>query len=209
MHYFLRGVDLEGLIIRFTDDFLLDSAVSPDWNYRTTLFSHFALHRSLRVPDDQLESYQEILRMLWREHEREGFGKLTSLRHLLSLLLLQLERVRRESADTQPPLKGDADSYYQFSNFLETHYTQNHQINFYATHLYITPRQLSDLTRRFTGKTAKRLIRERLILESKRYLQHTNASVKEIAFSLGFDDPSYFSKVFKEQLGIAPHEYQG
>ena len=72
----------------------------------------------------------------------------------------------------------------------------------------MTPRQLSDVVKKCTGKTAKVLILERIILEAKRHLQHSNASVKEIAYALGFKDSSYFSKVFKSMTGVSPNQYQ-
>ena len=72
----------------------------------------------------------------------------------------------------------------------------------------MTERQLSDIVRRFSGKTAKRFILERLILEAKRYLEHTHTSIKEMAYMLGFHDPSYFSKVFTQIEGQRPSSYR-
>ncbi len=53
-----------------------------------------------------------------------------------------------------------------------------------------------------------KIINDRIILEAKRQLCYTDLNIKEIAFRLGFDDPSYFVKLFKRQTGILPAEFR-
>ncbi len=53
-----------------------------------------------------------------------------------------------------------------------------------------------------------KIINDRIILEAKRQLCYTDLKIKEIAFRLGFDDPSYFVKLFKRQTGILPAEFR-
>jgi AraC family transcriptional activator of pobA len=59
-----------------------------------------------------------------------------------------------------------------------------------------------------SGKSAIMHIHERIVLEAKRLVFHTNSSVKEIAFELGFEDASYFNRFFKRLTGITPVEYK-
>ena len=56
--------------------------------------------------------------------------------------------------------------------------------------------------------TAKKLIAERLMLEAKRRLIYTRASLDEVAFDLGFKDPAYFSRAFKRATGSAPGQFR-
>ena len=58
------------------------------------------------------------------------------------------------------------------------------------------------------GKTAKEFIIQRIMLEAKRLGLHTNMSTKEIAYSLGYDDPSHFSKLFKKTESLAFSEFR-
>ena len=208
IHYFTQGVDLDGYVIRFTDDFLLDESGVKDWDYRLTLFNHFAVHQSLTIAKDDLRQFEGLILRMVREQEGDEFGRVTLLRHLLSILLIQLERARRYSADEQPTLSANAAIYQAFLMQLERDFKLHHHVQHYADLQYITPRQLSSIVRRFSGKTAKQQVQDRLMLEARRLLQHTNASVKEVAFSLGFQDPSYFSKVFKQAAGVSPHAYK-
>ena len=102
----------------------------------------------------------------------------------------------------------EAQLFHEFTLLLEAQYSQTHAVADYAQMLNITPRQLSDITRQFVGRTAKHLIEDRLILEARRLLTFTNLSVKEIAHRLGYKDPSHFSKIFKKKTQTTPQDYK-
>jgi AraC family transcriptional regulator, transcriptional activator of pobA len=208
IHYFVAGHDLEGFVVRFTDDFLLDHVADVAWDYRMTLFNHFALHRSLTVQPDEVPIYQRHLARIWLEQEQAAFGYMMVLRHLLGMLLIRLERTRRHLTPQIETLTDQAQIYQAFLTLLDQHFKTDTAVQFYANQLHITPRQLSSTVSHFAGRTAKQLIQDRRMLEARRYLQHTNASVKEIAYVLGFHDPSYFSKAFKQAVGVSPHQYK-
>ena len=72
----------------------------------------------------------------------------------------------------------------------------------------LSPRYLSDLLKQETGKTAMELIHIFLISEAKNLLQGSENSVSETAYALGFDNPPYFSRLFKKEVGISPNEYR-
>jgi AraC family transcriptional activator of pobA len=74
--------------------------------------------------------------------------------------------------------------------------------------LYTSPRYLSDLLRQETGKTAMELIHIFLMGEAKNLLQATERTVAETAYVLGFENPPYFSRLFKKEVGITPNEYK-
>jgi len=74
--------------------------------------------------------------------------------------------------------------------------------------LGVRRRRLSEIVKLFTKKPAKTLIQERIILEAKRLLSFTNSNLKDIAFQLGFETATYFSRVFKKHTKKTPLEYQ-
>ena len=67
---------------------------------------------------------------------------------------------------------------------------------------------LGEVIKQQSGKTAIELIHERLMLEAKRMLFHTESSIKEIAFELGFEDASYFNRFFKRLGEQTPLAYR-
>lgn len=77
-----------------------------------------------------------------------------------------------------------------------------------ASQLNVSPRYLSDLLKQETGKTAMELIHIYLISEAKNLLRLGEKGVSEIAYELGFENASYFTRLFKKQTGMKPVEFR-
>lgn len=95
-----------------------------------------------------------------------------------------------------------------YHDLLVKYITQSRDLPFYAKMLNITPNHLNKSVKATTGKTAVLLLNEMMILESKMQLLHTNKTVGEIAFELGIEDQSYFTRFFKKMTGLTPLEYR-
>lgn len=81
-------------------------------------------------------------------------------------------------------------------------------VNYMAGQLYLSPRYLTDVLKQETGKTALELIHLSLIGEAKNLLRTANQGVAEIAYDLGFENTSYFTRLFKKQTGMKPLEFR-
>jgi AraC family transcriptional activator of pobA len=81
-------------------------------------------------------------------------------------------------------------------------------VNMMADQLNISPRYLSDLLKQETGKTAIELIHIFLMSEAKNLLKGADQSVAEIAYHLGFENMSYFSRLFKQEVGVSPVQFK-
>jgi AraC-like DNA-binding protein len=87
------------------------------------------------------------------------------------------------------------------------HYASSREVNWYARQLGFSPRTLSRATHQAVGRSAKQFIDDRVVLEAKRLLAHTEITVAECARKTGFDDPANFSKFFRDRALIAPGEF--
>jgi len=83
-----------------------------------------------------------------------------------------------------------------------------HEVSDYASMLNISPGHLSESVKNQSGKPAIKHIHDRLVMESRRLLLHTNKSLKEIAYDLGFSDSPYFNRFFKRETGLTPVQYR-
>ena len=203
--------DFAGYSVRFADDFLADDFLNDTWNYKATLFNNLSLNYPLAVPFDAAAEFDNVLSLLLIEYENEGqFSRDNILRYLLQYLLTKIENLRRASLTYQQNrvTLADYELYQTFITYLEAEFQTEHHVNTYAARLTLTSRQLSDITKRIVGKTAKQIIADRLMLEAKRYLQFTPLSIKEIAFALGYESPFYFSQAFKNATGLSPSAYK-
>lgn len=82
------------------------------------------------------------------------------------------------------------------------------EVGDYASLLHISAGHLSEVVKTQSGKPAIKHIHERVVLEARRLLFHTNNSLKEIAFEIGFVDASYFNRFFKRETGVTPAGYR-
>jgi AraC family transcriptional regulator, transcriptional activator of pobA len=88
-----------------------------------------------------------------------------------------------------------------FYAFLEKDFLKKKMVVEYANDLFISPNYLNEIVKRVSGFTASHHIQQRIILEAKRLAIYSTASMKEIAYLLGFEDIAYFSKYFKTFSG--------
>ncbi|KXB47970.1 transcriptional regulator, AraC family [Bacteroidales bacterium KA00344] len=93
---------------------------------------------------------------------------------------------------------------WEFRDLLENNIRINRSPSFYAGRLNITVAYLNEAVNAVLGTSVSRHIQDEIILLAKRKLVYTTASVKEIAHSLGFDDYSYFTRLFTKVEGVSP-----
>lgn len=82
-------------------------------------------------------------------------------------------------------------------------------VAFMAEKLNISSRYLTDLLKQETGKTALELIHLFLIGEAKNLLTEGELNISEISHLLGFENTTYFSRLFKKEVGSTPNEFRG
>jgi AraC-like DNA-binding protein len=129
-----------------------------------------------------------------------------ALAHSLGALLVELVRAQATRGGSTPGSTHEA--YAWFRDHIEEHFRHWHKVGEYADRLGYSARTLNRLARRHTGLSAKELIDERIVLEAKRQLSHTDASASEIADGLGFHDASNFSSYFRGQAGMTPGAFR-
>jgi AraC-like DNA-binding protein len=124
---------------------------------------------------------------------------------MLKVFLLKLIRIK-EHVFTSHDL--NQKRVYEFMMLLEENYWQERNADYYAGVLGISTKRLNQVLKEKLDKTGMQLIHDRIILEAKRQIIHSENSLKEIAYELGFTDRPYFSRFFKKQTGKTPEEFQ-
>ena len=146
------------------------------------------------------------MKQIFAEFAGRNFGRAHVLR-ALSAGLIGL--VARELAGGKVDGGGaDSELFRRFEALLELHHLKRWGVSDYAAALSITPTHLNRVTRAATGDTASHLILNRLIREARRNLAYTNLPVSTIAYTLGFEDPAYFSRVYAAATGRSPSAFR-
>ncbi|HEY0439784.1 MAG TPA: helix-turn-helix domain-containing protein [Xanthobacteraceae bacterium] len=153
------------------------------------------------------------LAALCRDLHDEGFlardGHRLAMRALLALLAIEAVRLAASRARSGAVTLRPADpTVERLRALLEEHFRRHRMIGFYAGRLAMTPDRLNDHVKRAIGVTAGHLIRQRVLTEAKRQLVFTAEPIQEIAFALAFSDHSHFTRFFRKQTGMTPHDFR-
>lgn len=131
------------------------------------------------------------------------------LRSILAIFLHGAKDLyKRYGGSLDEPLKREHELYRQFIRLLMINYTQEHEVSFYAKRCGVTPAHFSNAIRRASGRSPIAVITDTLVMNAKAQLKSTRLPVKEIAFSLGFGNLSFFNKYFRKHVGMTPQEYR-
>ncbi len=98
--------------------------------------------------------------------------------------------------------------YDRFMYEVQHHYQQERSVSYYADLLCVTPKYLSQVVHRVSGRYAGEWIREYVILEAKALLKSGEYTVQQVGDLLNFPNPSFFGKYFKSAVGCSPRKYQ-
>ena len=148
---------------------------------------------------------QLILKDILSELELNDSGMEEMLRILLKQLIIKCTRLWKlyNTAETKT-VSGEVEFLRSFSQLVERNYLQHHTVAAYAGLLHISAKALNKRITRYCNTTPNDLIKNRIILEAKRLLVHTSLSIKEISYQLGYEDTSYFTRLFTKQVTNSP-----
>ncbi len=128
--------------------------------------------------------------------------------HQLRELVVRV-RLGDPRADATPTVDpGVLQRFHAFRDDVERLHTRWHAVDPYARRVGCSARSLSRTTEAVTGLTAKSFITLRVVLEAKRMLVHSDASIVTIAARLGFDEPTNFVKYFRRETGTTPGAFR-
>lgn len=148
---------------------------------------------------------RQLLTEIRNEARAEDSSMEEMIRILLKQLIIRSTRMWKKAHDlADKNSTQEVEFIRKFSQLVEAHYTTHHNVSDYADILNITPKALSKRVSRYSSKSPNDIIKERIILEAKRLLIHTDLSVKEIGYKLGYDDPAYFVRLFTNHVSTSP-----
>ncbi len=156
--------------------------------------------------DDPLLPLCLALREEYHNRAREHVA--SSMALLLALLIQALRHGQEAPDPAHRPASRRSQQLTGFRELVDRHYREHRPLGFYAGELGMTLATLGRLCQEHLGMTPMNVINARLVLEAKRVLGHSDASVKQIAHELGFADVGYFSRFFRKQCGVSPSAFR-
>lgn len=210
----VRNLELEedGFIIYFHEDFLNGHPLYHE--IKKYHYFDYEVNEALHLSPKEEQVIWELYRKIETEYHNntDEYSKSIMLSHLDSILKYAQRFYKRQFID-RATMSGT--TVTKFNETLSTYFEKGTvkdkglpTVNFIASELNLSPRYLSDLLKQETGKTAIDLIHLFVISEAKNLLTAADQSVSEIAYELGFENPPYFSRLFKKETGMTPNEFK-
>jgi AraC family transcriptional activator of pobA len=152
---------------------------------------------------------KHLARILAKEFSRSPSGRGLALYGLLTALLCNLVRLLpSEKADNRIIAHGEQEIVTRFRQMLESSYRQHVGISSYARKLGVSEALLRRACRAVVGQSPVLIVHQRLLVEAERHLRFTPMTIKQIASSLGFNDPAYFTRFFTQYMRVSPRTFR-
>lgn len=199
-------------VIVITPDFL--RRINIDTKHMMPLFLQFGSRPCMELTHKECTSLRSFISMV--EQELEGPETDFAVEIVGGLIAATIYKVGdilthyiKEHPELENPMHNRAEEYFkQFTELLGEHYTRERSVGYYARQLCITPKYLTTLIKRISGKSVSEWIDSYVILEAKTLLKYSNMSVQEIAYYLNFPNQSFFGSYFKRNTGMSPSQYK-
>lgn len=207
VHRVRREPDSYGSILLFSKDFYHFGAKAD-----LSLFEYPFLNTqtqgspTLGIPAiAQFEELQALSAAMGREKDISNVSSIEVIRTYLHIFLLKCKQFTEEP---KRAVKEDTLLFSNIKQLLENNYREQHYPMFYANALALSFKKLNELCKAHCGSTMNSLIKDRLILEAKRLLLHSDYNIKEISYFLGFEDPAYFNRFFRKYIQMSAGQFR-
>lgn len=204
VHAFEENPNYDGFLIVFTEEFVLHYFSKSSIEIISHLYNY---HISKTVVNGS--SYNEsFIEQLSDELGNENdYAQKNIVAAILQLYLLKLERLAEAHVSSKQYQK-HYPLFLKFKNLVEERFSDTRNVKDYADLLSVSTKHLNDIVKEYTLNTAKHFIDNFVILETKRAVVSSNYSLKEIAYAVGFDEVTNFTKFFKKHTGSTPKQFK-
>ena len=200
--------DAQGYLLLFTDEFLMQFFEESEVLKTLQLFNEL-----LNSPKVQLNSKQfteidvlatEIYNEYFQVNDHHSLGIVRSLLHILFRKILRL----KSGSDAITMTKKYLPEFVNFQSLVENQCFTTKKVLDYAGQMMISTKTLNNITNTIVHKSAKQFIDEILVKQIKRLLINTDVTIKEIAYTTGFEEPTNLYKFFKKNTGLTPEQFR-
>lgn len=205
MHHWSLSEDIEGFVIIFSQglyNLYFGQKKINEYNFYNSILNK----PEVVFETDEFSKILPYFDLLTRENNQENKYQLDKMLNLLDCIHIEIARKYNETYSHQTHSYNIKISAFEV--LLEQHFKTQKLPSFYAEQLHITLKHLNRICNEILQKTATEVIMDRVILEIKRMLTDKQLAVNEVAYKVGYEDYSYFSRVFKKQTGMSPTEFR-
>jgi AraC-like DNA-binding protein len=208
IHHYVQNEHVAGYLLIFTEEFLTSYFGNDEVLRAFQLFNEFLISPQIDLKgDDYLEIKNSIEKIYQEYHNKEDEFTRNIIRSELHILLLKLFRIK---ANTSKQLNKRTyfEEFLWFQSLIEQNYTTTRKVLDYAKMMNCTSKTLNNICRAILDKPAKMVIDEIVIMQMKQMLSNTSFPITELAYKLGFDEPTNMFRYFKKHTNHSPEAFR-
>lgn len=199
--------NLEGYLIVFTDEYLKEQLSKLPSNEIVRLFNPHLFSPILQISNDSdVKSYIEMFFKEFQQNKNESIKNRIS-ESLFNIIFSKLEEIKQHQTFHVKPTD-KLHLFLKFKNLVAKNFSKSRNADFYALKLNVTYKHLNTICKEVINTTAKAFIDEYVVLEAKRRLINSSIKSNELAFQIGFQEPTNFIKYFKKLTGFTPNQFK-
>lgn len=206
----IRFLDVQGTYfsLLFNSNFYCIYGHDDEVSCNGFLFNSSAAIMNLHLTDNQSHDVSKIVADLSAEYAIDDPFKEEMLRVHLKRFIITCTRIAKEKYALDDNSERTFNLVRQYFMLVDTHFKEKKQVQDYAELLHRSPKTLSNIFTSHNLPSPLQIIHERTLTEAKRLLLYSSKPAKEIAYILGFDSPSVFSRFFKNMTKESISQFQ-
>lgn len=197
---------IKGLFIIVSQRFIEEAF--PQIEDILPVFLHIQRHPCLNLSAQECVRIQGFYNFFVQHLEDNSPYRDKIIRSILQSMIYYIAGVVNLDKDNHKRERKE-ELFSQFIRLIIKNYKKNKKLDFYAQQLFISPKYLSDIVKKISGRSAHDWIDRYILLAAKVLLRTSDKTIAQIADELNFPNNSFFSKYFKKHCGITPKEYRG
>lgn len=207
IHKFYQST-AKGILLVFTENFIINYSNQLEAAKTFLLFNEMLASPKLQLNKVEFEEIITLIALIKKEYSevKDGYSA-NIIRKFIQVIITKLFRIK-----SKDNLVFDENKYLskflQFQELVEKECFKHKKVSYYAKKMGVTSKTLNNVTQSILHKTAKTLINEIVITQSKRLIINSQDSLTEIAYQAGFDEPTNFFKYFRKYTGLSPSEFR-
>ncbi|WP_299257961.1 helix-turn-helix domain-containing protein [uncultured Aquimarina sp.] len=206
---FSKNSTVKGYLLIFTEEFIVSHINKLEALKSFQLFNELISFPKieLNVKENNFSNFHSLIEQTVSEYKLKDEYSISITRSALHILITKLFRIKFNNGQL-PNKKKYLTEFLSLQEMVEENCFTNKKVMYYAQKMGCSTKTLNNIVQAIVNKPAKNFIDEITITQIKRLLIGTNTSVKEIAYTSGFDDPANFFKYFKKYVGSSPETFR-
>ena len=201
----LQG-DFEGVFVQFHPDFFCIDIHAKDIGCQGLLFNNFMNDALLRCSQIEYNDLSTFYSNVQSELSKKEIGQLDMVSSQLKMFLINAVRCKKGKQEIESVKKENM--HYQIEKLIDEYFIQESSAEFYAKKNKVSISTFNRLCKKYFQNSFITLLNLKRVASAKNKLFLTNIPIKDIAYEVGYNDPLYFSRVFKKHTNISPKEFR-